>query len=207
MQGSKDHMCKVCVRHWNTSLIRLGTGRPAFGSRQGLEFYLLPTASRPPLGLTKPPIQWVPGALSPGIKRSGREADHLPKSDTGVKNAWRCASILPYVFSSWWLSAEYVFIAWYFVKHRDNFTVTLRYSSIRLVVGGVYYHQMGGSLSPIDMWELGVMWSCVNMATTCRRVVMRRTVSQRNTACWVGGGRTWSEETGPAYKGLNAASC
>jgi hypothetical protein len=24
----------------------------------------------------KPPIQWVPGALSLGIKRPGREADH-----------------------------------------------------------------------------------------------------------------------------------
>jgi hypothetical protein len=24
----------------------------------------------------KPPIQWVLGALSPGIKRQGREADH-----------------------------------------------------------------------------------------------------------------------------------
>jgi hypothetical protein len=27
---------------------------------------------------TQPPIQWVPGALSPGVKRQGREADHSP---------------------------------------------------------------------------------------------------------------------------------
>jgi hypothetical protein len=39
-------------------------------------FYKTSTSSRPALGSTQPPIQWVPGALSPGIKRQGREADH-----------------------------------------------------------------------------------------------------------------------------------
>jgi len=38
--------------------------------------FLFTTASRPALGLTQAPIQWVPGALSLGVKRSGREA-HL----------------------------------------------------------------------------------------------------------------------------------
>jgi hypothetical protein len=38
-------------------------------------------SSRPALGPTQPPIQWVPGFLSPGVKRTGREADHsLPTS-------------------------------------------------------------------------------------------------------------------------------
>jgi hypothetical protein len=36
------------------------------------------TASRPTLGLTYFPIQWVPGALSPVVKRQGREAEHSP---------------------------------------------------------------------------------------------------------------------------------
>jgi len=31
---------------------------------------------RPALGSTHPPIQWVSGALSPGVKWSGRETDH-----------------------------------------------------------------------------------------------------------------------------------
>jgi hypothetical protein len=30
------------------------------------------------LGLTKPPIHWVPSAISPGIRWLGREADHSP---------------------------------------------------------------------------------------------------------------------------------
>jgi hypothetical protein len=37
------------------------------------------------LGPTQPPIQWVPGAFSLGIKRSGREADHSPPSSAEVK--------------------------------------------------------------------------------------------------------------------------
>jgi hypothetical protein len=33
----------------------------------------------------QPLIQWVPGALSLGVKRSGREADHSPPSSAEVK--------------------------------------------------------------------------------------------------------------------------
>jgi len=46
----------------------------------------------------KPPIQWVPEALSPGLKWLEREDDHSKPSSTDVKNAWSCASIPQYVF-------------------------------------------------------------------------------------------------------------
>jgi hypothetical protein len=36
--------------------------------------------------------------LSLGVKRSGREADHLPPSSAEVKNAWRYTSIPPICF-------------------------------------------------------------------------------------------------------------
>jgi hypothetical protein len=36
----------------------------------------------------QPPLQWVPGALSFGVKRQGREANHSPPSTAEVKNAW-----------------------------------------------------------------------------------------------------------------------
>jgi hypothetical protein len=47
------------------------------------------------LGPTEPPIQWVPGALSLGIKWPGREADLSPPSSAEVKNAWRYTSTTP----------------------------------------------------------------------------------------------------------------
>jgi len=43
-------------------LSRLGGGRPGFG------FSLPAIASRPALGLTQPPLQRIPGVLSPGVK-------------------------------------------------------------------------------------------------------------------------------------------
>jgi hypothetical protein len=36
-------------------------------------------------GLTQPPIQWVSGAISLGVKRPGRETDHSPPSSDEVK--------------------------------------------------------------------------------------------------------------------------
>jgi hypothetical protein len=35
----------------------------------------------------QPPIQWVPGALSLGVKLPGREADHSPPSSAEVKES------------------------------------------------------------------------------------------------------------------------
>jgi len=63
-----------------------------FESRQGLGIFLFTTASRPALGPTQPPIQWVPGALSLGLKLPGREADHSPPSSAEVKNVWSYTS-------------------------------------------------------------------------------------------------------------------
>jgi hypothetical protein len=63
----------------------LWAGQPGFDSQQGQEIFLYFTNSRPTLGPTQPPIQWVPRALSPEVKRRGREADHSPPSST-VKN-------------------------------------------------------------------------------------------------------------------------
>jgi hypothetical protein len=48
-----------------------------FESRQGLGIFLFTTVSRTVLGPTQPPIEWVPGALSLGLKRPGREADFI----------------------------------------------------------------------------------------------------------------------------------
>jgi hypothetical protein len=46
------------------------------------------TSSRPALGPTQPPIQWTPGALSPGVKRPGIETDYSPQTGVEVKKMW-----------------------------------------------------------------------------------------------------------------------
>jgi hypothetical protein len=48
------------------------------------------------------PIQWVPGHLSPELKRPGREADHT-FSSAQVKKTWTYISTPPYVFMAWCL--------------------------------------------------------------------------------------------------------
>jgi hypothetical protein len=44
------------------------TGRSRFDPRQGQRIFPLASVSRPALGPTQPPVQWVPGVLSPGVK-------------------------------------------------------------------------------------------------------------------------------------------
>jgi len=57
------------------------------------------------------------------MKQPVCEAVHSLLSSAEVKNVWSC------IFTSHisschgvWLSTGYDFVAWYFVKHRDNFT-------------------------------------------------------------------------------------
>jgi hypothetical protein len=72
--------------------------------------HLFPTRSRPVLGPTQSPIQWVPGSIYQGVKRPGHEADHTPPSSAKVKNVWS--------YTSTPLS---VFMAQCLIKHRENF--------------------------------------------------------------------------------------
>jgi hypothetical protein len=47
-----------------------------------------PRRPEPVLGPTQPPIQWIPGVLSPGVKWPGREADHSPPTSAEVKKTY-----------------------------------------------------------------------------------------------------------------------
>jgi hypothetical protein len=52
--------------------VRAGRPRGRSSSPGRVKNFLFSKSSRPNLGSTQPPIQWVPGALSPGVKRPGR---------------------------------------------------------------------------------------------------------------------------------------
>jgi len=72
-------------------LTRLWAERRGFDSRQRI--FLFATASRRALVPTHPSLQWVPGALFPGIKRSGCEGGHSSPFSAEVKYACNYISI------------------------------------------------------------------------------------------------------------------
>jgi hypothetical protein len=98
--------------------LRCGLDDRWFESRQRLDLFT--TVSRPALGPTQPPIQWVTGSLSLVLKRPWDEPDHSPPSSAEVNNAWSYTSTPQYVFMTWCTVKE---------KRRNNFTFTL-YSNI-----------------------------------------------------------------------------
>jgi hypothetical protein len=57
-------------------------------------------SSRAALGLTQPPIQWVRKALSPGVKRPGRESDKSPPTTADAKKTWVYTSTPPFAFTA-----------------------------------------------------------------------------------------------------------
>jgi hypothetical protein len=85
--------CSLYLKGYYNSVVGIPTGyglddrgvgvRVPVGSR-----IFSSTLSRPALGPTQPPIQWVPGAVSPGVRRQGREADHSASTSADVKKMW-----------------------------------------------------------------------------------------------------------------------
>jgi hypothetical protein len=69
-------------------------------------------------GIESHPVSHPKGVrgLSSVVKRLGREADHSPPSRAVVKNEWSYTSY-----------PQNVFMAWYLVKHRDNFNFTFTF--------------------------------------------------------------------------------
>jgi hypothetical protein len=77
----------------------LRAGRPkGRSSSPGRVKKFLFTSSRPALGSTQLPIQWVPGFFFSGLKRQGREADHSPPASAEVKKIWIYTSTPLYAF-------------------------------------------------------------------------------------------------------------
>jgi hypothetical protein len=82
--------CSDWLRAWR---LRVRSSNP--GRVKNFHFSI---SSRPTLRSSQPHIQWVPGQLSLGVKRQGREADHWPPTSAEVKKTWIYTSIPPYAF-------------------------------------------------------------------------------------------------------------
>jgi hypothetical protein len=74
------------------------------------DFFLLTTASRPALGSTQPPIQWVPRVPNPKMRRPGCEANHSLTSSADFMNPWGDTSTHPYVLMAWNLVEALIFL-------------------------------------------------------------------------------------------------
>jgi hypothetical protein len=78
--------------------LRAGQPRGRSSSPCRVKNFLFSTSSRPALGSTQPHILWVQGALSPGVKLRGHEADNSPPASVEVKKMWIYTSTPPYAF-------------------------------------------------------------------------------------------------------------
>jgi hypothetical protein len=110
-----------------------------FDSQRGLGTFIL-TASRPDLRTTQPPIQWVPGPLSLGVKQLRREADHSPPSSSKVKNAWSNTSTPPYAFMPWCsvkAQGQFYFHIWRYVITGPRCKDDIRMNRIEVMCEGV----------------------------------------------------------------------
>jgi hypothetical protein len=83
-------------KSWD-SVVDIATGRPRGRSSSPgrvKNFHVVHTGS----GVYPTSIQWVPGALSPGVKLPWGEAYHSPPASAEVKKVWMFTSIPSYAF-------------------------------------------------------------------------------------------------------------
>jgi hypothetical protein len=71
-----------------------GLGDRGVGVRVPVGSTISSQSSRPALGSTQPPIQWVPG-----VKQEGREAGHSPRASAQVKKKYGSIHPLPHTLS------------------------------------------------------------------------------------------------------------
>jgi hypothetical protein len=139
--------------------------RVPVGSRFSL-LHVVQTGSRP----TQPPIQWVPGALSPEVKRPGRETNQLSQTSTEVKKMWIYTSTPPYTSSIWrrmtiWFKNNILEIMWR--KHTS--------SNLRFYLG-IFWRDWG------KLWESSVriMVSRTRLESDTYRIQIRKVVAWTN---------------------------
>jgi len=94
-----------------------------------------PRPSRPALGPTQPPIQWVPGLSLPRVKRPERGDDHPSPFSTEVKEKSTALPLVPF--------RSFVACSW--VNFTFTFTFSLNHPAVKdLNMDKVCNHQHQG---------------------------------------------------------------
>jgi hypothetical protein len=89
------HFLTIFLFETGYCLYEQGTGVPSPDRGKNFHFSMSSTQA---LGFTQPPIKRVMGALSPWVKRPGREYHHSPQSSAEFKKMWIYTSTPPYAF-------------------------------------------------------------------------------------------------------------
>jgi hypothetical protein len=105
-QISQENLILTCIRlvkwveieHSVWNWLRAGRSRSRSSSPRRVKNFLFSTSCRTALGPIQLRIQWVTGALTPGVKWPGCEADLPPPTSAEVKKTWFYTSTLAYVF-------------------------------------------------------------------------------------------------------------
>jgi hypothetical protein len=103
-------------------------GRWMFDPRQGQRIFLLASAPRPALGPTQPPIQWVPGVLSLGVKHGrGVMLTNHPHLVSRLRMSMSYTSSPPHV-PPWRVAGQIYFYLLYYYRYntRNVFSAILR---------------------------------------------------------------------------------
>jgi hypothetical protein len=110
---SYTYICKVMNQEPGQLSDRaLGYGLDEGGSSPGRGWEFFSSPPRSDRIWSPPSLLSIPGALSLGVKRPGREADYSPPSNAEVKNTWSYTSTPTVGVHGVELS----------LKHRENFT-------------------------------------------------------------------------------------
>jgi hypothetical protein len=112
--------------------------------------------SRPVLGSTQPPIEWLSEAPSPRVKKLEREPDHPPQCSAEAKKTWRHTS-----------SPTYVFIAWCDINQEKTVSITFIHVIILpfsyLLSSAwrrkIYSVNLNVSLLPFQFYHLSSSWN------------------------------------------------
>jgi hypothetical protein len=143
-------ICMLRSRGSSVSIVtELRTGRLWFYPRYGQGYFTLryhvQTGSA-----ANPAHHMITRALSPGVDRSGYEAEHSLPSSAEVKNAWSFTSI-----------SSYVLMAWCLIKHgriTDFFHDNMQFMCVDCI--GFCYRMIGSNVDGAVIGKLHVMlWS------------------------------------------------
>jgi hypothetical protein len=122
--------------------------------------------------------------------RSGREANHLPPPSDEVKNVWNYTA-----------APQYIFMAWYLVKHTDNFTFALR------IINKFHHSNRAGSRKHKKNRKCTLLesfwWWTIELSMILDVAMARTTASWNNSWCKVSHWLTRFNVRGICYEPRN----